>query len=483
VLARRLLDDRRPRRSPSGSGGLSTLYITLILSTCAREGDRLSGRHWRVLVVTGGFVPLHRLQLRDLTARRVRLRALAAARRRRAPVGMHVSQRRGRRRSVGSRVSPALTALARGLLMSSQPPNHKGLNTMLRSVLSAPMLFAATITLVGCDLQTETFNYTPTGSLAPVKIVTNLDIGDVSIRPTTASGAVSIVAEAQWVAKKPSVKFSQTGTTLYVTADCVEEDIACRVDLSMTVPPQVALDIRGEESNIDVTGLDGAVTLNTAVGDIELDDMGGKLTLTVGDGRIVGGDLMSRDVTSITAEGSNTLEFVGGADNVNVTSTSGNVKLTVPPTSYRIDTASAAGEVDVDALASTTATKQIKVRSDKGNISIKPQLAVTHEPVDYKVGWRVEYADEPITLIFDKVIEDSRCPSGADCLWAGRFIASMTMLRRADNTKRVFEVELDKPISVLGYSVQLSDVRPLPKDGEPAPQLNTYIITAAVERQ
>ena len=42
------------------------------------------------------------------------------------------------------------------------------------------------MTLTGCDLQTETFSYKPTGSLAPVKIVTNLDIGNVEVRPTTA---------------------------------------------------------------------------------------------------------------------------------------------------------------------------------------------------------------------------------------------------------------------------------------------------------
>lgn len=354
---------------------------------------------------------------------------------------------------------------------------------MHRSILPASILFTTTMILGGCDLQTETITHKPTGSLAPVKIVTNLDIGDIEIRPTTASGAVSIVAEAQWSAKRPSVKFSQTGTTLYVTADCAEEDIACRVDLSMTVPPQISLDIRAEESKIEVTGLDGAATLNTAVGNIELVDMGGKLTLTAGDGRIVGGDLTSREVTTVNEEGETDLEFVGGADNVNVTSRAGNVKLTVPPTSYRIDAGATAGTVDIDALASSTAAKQIKVRASKGDISIKPQRAVAHEPVDYKIGWTVEYGDEPIFLTFDKVIEDSRCPSGTDCPWAGRFIAGMTMKRRADNSVRAFEVELDKPVSVLGYSVQLSDVRPHPKDGEPAPQPSAYIITAAIERQ
>ncbi len=355
---------------------------------------------------------------------------------------------------------------------------------MVRNILSAPLIFTAALALTGCDLQTETINYKPTGSLAPVKIITNLDIGNVSITPATASGSVTIVAEAQWAAAKPSVKFVQTGTTLYVTAECDDRDVACRVDLTMTVPNQVALDIRGEESNIEVNGFDGTATLNTAVGDIELEDMGGKLNLTASDGRIVGGDLTSRDVTSVSAEGETVLEFIGGADNVNVTSTTGDVKLIVPPLSYRIDTGvTIASKLDIDALASNTASRQIKVRSSKGDISIQPQLAVSHEPVDYKVGWKVEYSDEPITLVFDKVIEDSRCPSGAECVWAGRFIAGMTMLRRGDNTKKAFQVELDNPITVLGYSVQLSDVRPLPKDGEPAPKPDAYIITATLERQ
>lgn len=373
-----------------------------------------------------------------------------------------------------------VSALARGLLVSSHLPKDK--DTMTRSMLSATILLAATPVLTGCDLQTETLTYKPTGALAPVKIVTNVDIGDITVRPTTASGAVTITSEAQWVAKRPSVKFSQTGTTLYVTADCHEDEVACRVDLTMTVPPQIALDLRAEESTVDVTGLDGAVTIDTAVGDIELDDMGGKLTLTAADGRIVAGDLTSREVTASNKDGETDLEFIGGADVVDVQSTTGDVKLTIPPTSYRID-ARTEGRLDIDALASSSAAKQIKVRSSKGAVSIKPQQAVAHEPVDYKIGWKVQYSDAPIILTFDKIVEDSRCPSGVDCPWAGRFIAGMSMLRRSDNTRKAFEVELDKAVTVLGYSVQLTDVRPLAKDGEPAPKPEAYIITAAVERQ
>lgn len=350
---------------------------------------------------------------------------------------------------------------------------------MNRALFVAPTLFAA-LSLTGCDLQTETIDYSPMGAPRITKIVTSVDIGDVTIRPSSAITATHVEAEAQWLAEKPKVEFRVEGTTLFVETDCLDEDPQCRVDITLSAPVTAALEVRGEETTISASGLDGAMTFTTAVGDITLADMAGKLTLTASEGQIRGDDLDSGDVTSVVEEGDTVLEFTGGAANLNVTATTGNVRLVVPPTSYRIDAGTSDGEVDLGVVASSTAKGQIKVRVRHGDISIQPQLALTHEQIDFKLDRTIRYEDAPISLRFDAIVEDSRCPSSTDCVWAGRFIANMTMTRE-DGSTRNFMVQLDKPITVFGYSVQLTDVRPYPTEGKTIPAKD-YVITLAVER-
>jgi hypothetical protein len=98
-------------------------------------------------------------------------------------------------------------------------------------------------------------------------------------------------------------------------------------------------------------------------------------------------------------------------------------------------------------------------------------LAATAEP---ELGQPFEMRPAEVVTIqrvritFDNVSDDSRCPAGASCMWAGDAAAAFTLetppsaaLHRTLHTNGRFERETEYG----GLVVRLEDVEPHPKEG------------------
>jgi hypothetical protein len=68
------------------------------------------------------------------------------------------------------------------------------------------------------------------------------------------------------------------------------------------------------------------------------------------------------------------------------------------------------------------------------------------------------YADGPIVQPV-AVLEDSRCPMNARCIWAGRVRVQMLWIR-GNGEKQPFEVTLGEPTPLADGSITLESVRP-----------------------
>lgn len=245
---------------------------------------------------------------------------------------------------------------------------------MLRTKLAIFALAAIGAVFTGCDVQSETITHDATGAAAPLtRIVTNLDIGDVVVNPGT-SGTAHVEAEAQWSATRPTVTFRQEGSTLYIDAACEERDTSCRVDITLTAPPGVAIEVSGVETTITATGQRGAATLRTGQGDVLVEDMSGALTLASREGEIRGNALRTAIARADTLDGAVNLVFAAGADDVSITTVAGDVLLTVPRVPYRVD-AETEGKLSIGVTQSSTSTttKKLYVHSGTGDITIRPR--------------------------------------------------------------------------------------------------------------
>lgn len=86
----------------------------------------------------------------------------------------------------------------------------------------------------------------------------------------------------------------------------------------------------------------------------------------------------------------------------------------------------------------------------------------------------------PLTLSPARIVEDSRCPSQANCVWAGRLIVETTVAGR--NWQQTVNLVAGQPQIVREYRIVLSEVRPeAPVEGETKP--GDYRFAFAVDEQ
>jgi len=87
-------------------------------------------------------------------------------------------------------------------------------------------------------------------------------------------------------------------------------------------------------------------------------------------------------------------------------------------------------------------------------------------PFDLKPA---ETADlEGLQITFEGVSDDSRCPTGVQCVWAGDASATLTLQRRpAAAVQRTLHTNgrFERQTDYEGFVVRLEDIKPYPKEG------------------
>jgi hypothetical protein len=89
---------------------------------------------------------------------------------------------------------------------------------------------------------------------------------------------------------------------------------------------------------------------------------------------------------------------------------------------------------------------------------------------------------EGLRIGFDSVIEDSRCPKGVDCIWAGQ---GKIRIKLNKTNKKPASVELSTlepgKVSYLGYQISLVGLSPYPQAGGTINK-KAYVATLAVSK-
>lgn len=92
--------------------------------------------------------------------------------------------------------------------------------------------------------------------------------------------------------------------------------------------------------------------------------------------------------------------------------------------------------------------------------AISPEIG---NPFKIKLGQTLEFQNADLSVTFEELLEDSRCPEGATCFWAGngRIVIKLNELQTELNTY------LDPQASNLhGYTIELLALAPYPKVNE-----------------
>jgi len=103
------------------------------------------------------------------------------------------------------------------------------------------------------------------------------------------------------------------------------------------------------------------------------------------------------------------------------------------------------------------------------------------QPFELRVGRSATVAGEGLTVSFEAVPSDSRCPTGVQCVWAGNAVVQVVLSKDG----KAFGAELNtnlEPTSVdyLNYNVRLVSLAPYPSANNSIPQSQyraTFVVT------
>lgn len=85
-------------------------------------------------------------------------------------------------------------------------------------------------------------------------------------------------------------------------------------------------------------------------------------------------------------------------------------------------------------------------------------------------GTTAQADDGSLRIVFNAISEDSRCPEGTNCMWAGEAVANITVSNSEGSETFNFKLQGkgDKPATkkFKGYTVNLVQITPYPKSGK-----------------
>lgn len=105
------------------------------------------------------------------------------------------------------------------------------------------------------------------------------------------------------------------------------------------------------------------------------------------------------------------------------------------------------------------------------------ELPVT---VNLASGNRVSLVKQGITLQFDSVVTESRCPMGALCIVAGQAVLSFSLTGPNAPTGGRLLLASDRPDSTLGVVLNAEAITPYPQIGRPPPDHRSYRVTLRI---
>jgi hypothetical protein len=170
--------------------------------------------------------------------------------------------------------------------------------------------------------------------------------GSITVSPGRA-GQVSVAGTLQWVFSKPAIRVARIGRTLEVSARCPRlnpfED--CQASLGIRVP--ASLDVHADvgSGSVDLIGLAGRLHVTSTSGTITMTDVSGQVWARATTGSIAAPTgLSSPSVDAAVTAGSIVLDFDSPPARLAIGVGTGAAQATVPAgTHYRVSVTQAAG--------------------------------------------------------------------------------------------------------------------------------------------
>ena len=184
---------------------------------------------------------------------------------------------------------------------------------------------------------------------------------------------VHVTARVRYGFGSPNMAESVDSAGLHIDSHCAWYADACSIDLDVSVPAAVALDVETGGGDLRVTGLTAETRLVSGGGDVTATDMSGRLTLMSGGGDVRGVRLSSAQVSAESSGGNVDVRFAAPPTSVDAHSSGGDVTVHVPlGQSYRIEASTGGGDVHVTVPRDDLSVRVLTARSSGGDVTVVP---------------------------------------------------------------------------------------------------------------
>jgi len=219
------------------------------------------------------------------------------------------------------------------------------------------------------------------------RLVASTGGGDITVHQGQVSdGTARLTGKVEYSLVRPRFSVSGSGISLH----CEVPTGNCGLNATLDVPSHTAVDLNTGGGNMQVSGIQGNVTLDSAGGEVGISgiggtadvlsgggnltasDLGGVLNFNTSGGEVGGSGLFSPRVTTDSGGGNVTLVFTKVPDYVKIGSSGGEITIVVPSgnASYAITSNASGGSYHASVPTNDASRHSIQVDSGGGNISI-----------------------------------------------------------------------------------------------------------------
>ncbi|GAA2923871.1 DUF4097 family beta strand repeat-containing protein [Streptomyces thioluteus] len=191
--------------------------------------------------------------------------------------------------------------------------------------------------------------------------------GGVRVHGRAGLGKVTVHREVEYRdGHKPEGATHRIENGTLVLADCGDE---CSVSYTVDVP--AGTPVTGENSSGEIRLSDvGAVKVTTSSGAIDLDGVGGDVTVGSSSGRITGRGLKGGAIRATTSSGEIALTAAVPQD-VTAKSSSGRLVLTMPDARYRVSAETTSGGKDIGVSQDPAGKYRLDLTTTSGEIKVE----------------------------------------------------------------------------------------------------------------
>ncbi len=179
------------------------------------------------------------------------------------------------------------------------------------------------------------------------------------------------------------------GATVRINGNCPYISFGpCHARIVIRVPADTEVDVRSGSGDVTAMGLSGTVDLetgsgdvnatgltgdsdlHTSSGDVNVRRLRGNTNLRTGSGDIHAEDVSTRNLVADTASGDVELDFALAPELVDASTASGDVDVTVPDGTYRVEDDPGSGKTHRNVKSDPAATRVIRAQTSSGDITL-----------------------------------------------------------------------------------------------------------------